>query len=346
MNYTESGAPGQDSIVVGGDSSAREGAGFTARKNECFATFPSPENQTEALAPQGVRHVSSPPGVVTYQSPSRPSSNPPAYICLGKEWLSKRPKPRGRHARKPKKITKAAARHSKDEKKTIIAARAFQREAIAFSLNFSPRKIAQLKASSDPVRIIYNEINRSAKTILGYALPISFEFDLDDNDRLHCHGIAVLPDWEKETIAKFRHVLKRAGGVMHGRGSGRQVDVDRLKDWKGWTGYQHKNADRVIALLGTEKIDYASRELKRLAFSDHDAELNRQKESRRRKKDNPTVKTATATPQRRRKLSANVRHSPARHRSVRRSPTQTWRQPSRRVCRSLQFHRRSATGPP
>jgi len=32
------------------------------------------------------------------------------------------------------------------------------------------------------------------------------------------------------TVAKLRQVLKRAGGVMHGRGSGRQVDVDRLKD--------------------------------------------------------------------------------------------------------------------
>ncbi|MCQ1779150.1 hypothetical protein NOJ05_18255 [Neorhizobium galegae] len=320
-----------------------------SRKNGCFATFLVYPKNGGRPVPQGISPVPSRVGVVTYQTPNPPTSNPPAHIALGKDWLSNRAKPRGRHARKPKKITKAAVRHSKDERKTIIAERAFQREAIAFCLNFSAKKIAQLKASNDPARIIYNEINRLAKAIFGYALPISFEFDLDGDDRLHCHGIAVLSDWEEETVAKFRQILKRAGGVMNGRGSGRQVDVDRLKDWKGWTGYQHKNADRVIALLGTDKIDYTSRELKRLAFSDHDAELARQKESRRRKRpEKPAAmpEPAKVTRQRRARVSAGGRHSLAARRSQR-SSMRLGRLPSLSCLRTnSRIYRHRSIGPP
>lgn len=252
-------------------------------QNECFATNSESQNHAEASTGQAVWASDGDEGLVTYETPTPPSvpSTLPSHIDIGREWLSKRPKPRGRHARKPKQITNAAVRLSKEERKDVIAKRASDREAVAFSLNFSPKKIAQLEASADPARIIYSAINARAKELLGYPLSLSFEFDLDDNDRLHCHGIAILPDWTNETVAKFRQVLKRAGGIMHGSGGARQVDVDRLKDWKGWAGYQHKNVDRVIARLGTDKIDYTSRELKRVAFGDHDADLQKQKARRR-----------------------------------------------------------------
>jgi hypothetical protein len=265
----------QESCAVFAVEPSQEAGG----ENECFATNSRREKPAQAPMAQGVDGAHADEGLVTYETPT-PTSAPsalPAHVGLVKEWLAKRLKPRGRHARKTKKITKAAIRLSKEEKKEVIAKRASDREAIAFSLNFSPKKIAKLEASDDPARIIYNAINARAKELLGYPLSLSFEFDLDDNDRLHCHGIAILPDWTNETVAKFRQVLKRAGGMMHGAGGARQVDVDRLKDWKGWAGYQHKNVDRVIARLGTDKIDYTSRELKRVTFADHDADLARHK---------------------------------------------------------------------
>lgn len=251
----------------------------SACENGSFATYPACGNPAQTLAGEGVEPVSGVDGLVIYEH-STPITTP-AYLPLVIERQSKAKKPRGRHARKPKPITRAWSRLSPAEKLEATFDRAFQREAIAFSLNFSGKKIAKLEASADPARDLSCAINRVAKDVLGFALPLAFSFEFSDDDRLHCHGVAILPDWETETVNRFRQVLKRAGGMMHGLGAGRQVDVKVLTDCKGWNGYRMKDRDRTIARLGTSKIDYTSNALKQVAREDHDADLARQKTRRK-----------------------------------------------------------------
>jgi hypothetical protein len=278
-------------------------------QNVSFATNPSCENDLQAVAGQGVEPFACVEGLVTYENPTltpTPTPSPstpttPAYLPLITERLAKQPKPRGRHARKRKPITKAWARLSPAEKLEATFDRAYQREAVAFSLNFSSKKIAKLEASADPARDLSCAINRVAKELLGFPLPLAFSFEFTDDDRLHCHGVAILPDWQEETVNRFRQVLKRAGGVMHGLGSGRQVDVKVLTDLKGWNGYRAKDADRAVEKLGTSKIEYISRELGRVARDDHNADLEKQK----------TRKTTQRRPARAKQPSASLTHSPA-----------------------------------
>ncbi|MBY2941406.1 hypothetical protein HF264_17070 [Rhizobium leguminosarum] len=272
-------------------------------KNASFATNSVLGNQAEAPTAQAVAAVSAAAGVVQYEHPAPTPPSPsttPAYLPLVKERLAGTPKPRGRHARKRKPITKAWVRLSPAEKLEATFDRAFQREAIAFSLNFSGKRIAKLAASADPARDLSCAINRVAKAVLGYRLPLAFSFEFTDDDRLHCHGVAILPDWEQETVNRFRQVLKGAGGMMHGLGSGRQVDVKVLTDCRGWNGYRLKDADWTVERLGTAKIEYVSRELGRIAREDHDAELARRK----------SRKTTHRRPASAKKASASLTHSP------------------------------------
>ncbi len=276
-----------------------------ASKNVSFATFSTLENHAETPSAQGVPATRDDVGLVkcehTPPSPTPPPLIPPAYLPLVAERLARTPKPRGRHARKRKPVTKAWSRLSPAEKLETTFDRAFQREAIAFSLNFSGKKIAKLETSADPARDLSCAINRVAKTVLGFPLPIAFSFEFTEDDRLHCHGVVILPDWEAETVKRFRQVLKRAGGMMHGVGSGRQIDVKVLTDWKGWNGYRMKDRDRTVTRLGTSKIDYTSNALKQVAREDHDAELEKRKVRRTTRSKPASVK----------KPSASLTHAPA-----------------------------------
>jgi hypothetical protein len=270
-------------------------------ENASFATNPACENGLQAVGGQGVAPVVCVEGLVTYENPTpTPSPTTPAYLPLITERLAKQPKPRGRYARKRKPITKAWARLSPAEKLEATFDRAYQREAVAFSLNFSGKKIAKLEASADPARDLSCAINRVAKELLGFPLPLAFSFEFTDDDRLHCHGVAILPDWQEEIVNRFRQVLKRAGGVMHGLGSGRQVDVKVPTDLKGWNGYRAKDADRAVEKLGTSKIDYISRELGRVARDDHNADLEKQKNR----------KTTHRRPARAKQALPSLTHSP------------------------------------
>ena len=297
--YYHRGREGQESCIVFTDKIRED----DVSKNASFATFLTLENHAEAPAAQGVSAISHDAGVVKYEQPTpTPSSSPtPAYLPLVTERLATMKKPRGRHARKRKPITKAWVRLSPAEKLEATFDRAFEREAVAFSLNFSGKKIAKLEASADPARDLSCAINRVAKAVLGFPLPLAFSFEFTDDDRLQCHGVAILPDWEAETVNRFRQVLKRAGGMIHRLGSGRQVDVKVLTDWKGWNGYRMKDRDRTIARLGMCKIDYTSNALKQVAREDHDAELAKHKCRKTTQKRLASAK----------KASASLTHSPA-----------------------------------
>jgi len=169
-------------------------------------------------------------------------------------------------------------------------------------------------------------INRHCRKELGYLLPLVFTFEFSPTGRLHVHGFAVLPDWEQDTIRKFRLAMKKAGGKIEGLGSGRQIDAGPLYDWKGWQGYRLKDAPRTVATLGTDKISYCSRELTRAAREAYEAELARQKAARRagrQRKPSPRAETAVASHQRRLRASASLRHSPAARRAVWPSMSQT-----------------------
>jgi len=119
-------------------------------------------------------------------------------------------------------------------------------------------------------------------------VPLTFLFEFTRaNERLHCHGAAILPATDDDTLKLFREVLKKAGGIVKGLGSGRQCDVTDLYDAIGWHGYCSKEAARTRRLLGTDKIHHVSADLRKATEDDHNA--RRAAVTAKTKRKQPTV---------------------------------------------------------
>jgi hypothetical protein len=142
---------------------------------------------------------------------------------------------------------------------------------VVFSLNFSAKRHAGLMASGNPTRSLSIAINEAAKKLFGAKLPMFFTFEFNRAQRLHCHGIAILPLLTDDMLKLFRQVLKTAGGKITGLGSGRQCDVQDLYDVDGWQGYCGKESERTRRLLGMDKITFVSADLRREAEAAHNA---------------------------------------------------------------------------
>ena len=153
-------------------------------------------------------------------------------------------------------ITGSWERLSSDDRLQLIFQHASQKDAVAFSLNFTTKKFTDLNASGDPVRSLSRSINRAAKIALGYLLDVAFIFEHTAAGRLHVHGCAIVP--AGVDLDCFRKILKAAGGKVTGLGSGRQCDISEMNNSAGWHGYCSKAVARTRRLLGTEKIAFVS----------------------------------------------------------------------------------------
>jgi hypothetical protein len=166
---------------------------------------------------------------------------------------------------------------------------------VAFSLNFSAKRLASLKKSKTPKRDLYLALNRAMKKHFGRLLPMAFFFEFTRSGRLHVHGVAILPDFLDETQKLFRRVLKTSGGKIEGLGSGRQCDVRGLHDAAGWHGYCSKDAKRTRDTLGTDDIVYVSADLRAEAQADHNARHAKTKKTTAKVKPEPVAEKAKET---------------------------------------------------
>jgi hypothetical protein len=294
--YYLNGQKGQESARPYGIKTTR----ISADKKPSFDTNPTCGKHAEAPAKQALPANSAVGSVVTYNhtpSPIAPiipiaSTSPlPGYIPLVAERLAKVAKPRGWRAAKAKaEKERFEALYSRqwlglgrDEKLQQVFHFGLMSEGVAFSLNFSAARLKRLMTSPDPARLLSQEMNRAARVCFGSIILLAFSFDVSpDGDRLHVHGIAIVPDFRNETLNRLRQMLKRAGGVVHGLGAGRQCSVDVYHHAEGWRGYLIKDQERTVEAIGTEKITFVSRELKQIAAREHNAMRAKTKARRKR----------------------------------------------------------------
>ncbi|MDQ6436640.1 hypothetical protein RB623_21535 [Mesorhizobium sp. LHD-90] len=158
---------------------------------------------------------------------------------------------------------------------------------VAWSLNLSPRKIQDLMIvaanGNDPRRSLYQEIDRQCGRILGYTPPYAFGFDLDDNDRLHLHGAAVLRAETGEHRKLFHKALATAGGKISGKSGSTQVHSKCLYDGYGWGRYSSKTAPRVRKLLAVDRVTFVNHALKQMTRMAWEAALPPKKTRAKRK---------------------------------------------------------------
>lgn len=275
-------------------------AGFSVARNTSFDTNRGVAEPAKAPVDQAVQAdtvvgrvvTNNPPfpTIPTFQTSTTPLI--PGYLSLVSERLATSPKPRGWRAAKAKAnkerfenlYSRKWVNLDRDEKLQQVFHSGLMSEAVAFSLNFSSARLERLMTSADPARVLSQELNRAARVCFGSIIPVAFAFDVSpDGDRLHIHGIAITPDFENETVNRLRQMLKRAGGVVHGLGGGRQCSIDVYHNAEGWRGYLLKDQARTVKVLGTEKITFVSRELTQIAQREHDANraLAKQRKAKR-----------------------------------------------------------------
>lgn len=140
--------------------------------------------------------------------------------------------------------------------------------ALAFTINFSDRLQATLKASGDPTRLISAYIGRELRKALGYSLPHLFVLEVSRTGKLHAHGAVVVgDDLNEERILTIDKALGRAGGKLKAARIVRQTQsyLDHLHDGEGWAKYLSKARSATSRHLGTNKISFISTDLLRLA---------------------------------------------------------------------------------
>jgi hypothetical protein len=187
----------------------------------------------------------------------------------------------------PRRTWKHLTHH---ERMTLIAKAVYLSEAVAFSLNLSRKLERDLKAAGNEARKTFSDrLRRQLKRCFSVIPEVSFLFEFDDDERLHVHGIAVLPDHRRETLAAFKLALRHAGGIDQGAASRYQADVKPLRS-NGWQFYITKDTDRTAELLRSDRIAYFSNSMTALAKAEHARTLARSKPKADR-----STKTAVVT---------------------------------------------------
>lgn len=281
-------------------------------KNESFATFQACENRAQTPEPQSVATACDGEGLVYANRHSTYPSTTPVYLTLvaneQKRLASHQEKhpPRGRHAKNSVKAMQAAHKKTKawsrlpaDDRERRVLDYAFRSESLAFTLNLTPEKQAQLRKSERPAKRLADEIQRACRCKLGRAVPISLALEITPGGRLHAHGIVTL---ERREGKAFTKALKSAGGEVVGCGSGRQTDLRKLWSAAGWKAYLAKAFHETAEALGTGKIVYQCRATVAGAREEYEASLARQKAHRK----------THSSPRSAKKASASLIHLPER----------------------------------
>ena len=148
-----------------------------------------------------------------------------------------------------------------------------KRGGFAFTLRLSRRRELLLAGSPDPARSISDKINR-ALAQAGISEPCySFvlETETATGQRPHLHGVLILNSGSDQD--RFEGALRKAGGRIEGRGASTQLHLRRL-DGRAYRWVSYTADSEVLAetseFLGTKKIVFLSRRLKRAVLDDLD----------------------------------------------------------------------------
>ena len=202
------------------------------------------------------------------------------------EATGRKKKPRGRLVARQRRetafrnLTRGWRRLSSEERQARENDFILRSEGIAWSLNFDEQTEGLIRKDKRPANCLANKIQRLAKTMTGAKVPIVLVLEETEEGRLHAHGVAILENWNKDTLTAFMDLLRRAGGRI---GGARQVALRKLFSATGWRDYITKVMPRTIANLGSHCVTYTSREITSLAREDYTRELERQKTVRRRR---------------------------------------------------------------
>ncbi len=143
----------------------------------------------------------------------------------------------------------------------------------AFTLRLSRRRERLLAGSPDPARSISDRINR-ALAQAGISEPcyaFVLETETATGQRPHLHGVLILNSGSDQD--RFEGALRKAGGRIEGRSASTQLHLRRL-DSRAYRWVSYTADSEVLAetseFLGTKKIIFLSRRLKRAVLDDLD----------------------------------------------------------------------------
>jgi hypothetical protein len=127
---------------------------------------------------------------------------------------------------------------------------------VEFSLNFSRQQERSFLRTSDPVRLLEHRLHKYLAKVGLARLPFAFSFDVDDNGRLHAHGvIQLLPGTRPEVM----NALRYAGGKISGAAGARQLmftgGVDRDPAiWAKYTTRHRKKVRELFERFGVTRV--------------------------------------------------------------------------------------------
>jgi hypothetical protein len=129
------------------------------------------------------------------------------------------------------------------------------------------------RASGDPARRLSLYLQRAMTSRLGMVLPFAFRLEVSPEGRLHAHGV-LIPSANGQ--AEIGLVLRQAGGRLKGRYTARQAKLEPIYDAAAWVsvGYLSKSIRQTSASIGSNKIDFISSGLKKIARSDWNSRLH------------------------------------------------------------------------
>ncbi|WP_306113283.1 MULTISPECIES: hypothetical protein [unclassified Roseovarius] len=130
-------------------------------------------------------------------------------------------------------------KHATQDEKFRYAGHAADRAGgVAFSLNLSDDIQRKLQDHKNPIRAFTDRLNRELKEHGLAGVPYALTLEHSAKDKLHVHGFAIAP---QDTLQALGDSLRAAGGVVVGKGRGRQLKLDQITQGTGWAHYCGKH---------------------------------------------------------------------------------------------------------
>lgn len=176
---------------------------------------------------------------------------------------SGRAAPKPRRTRGPGRLTSEQIRYNQ-----AVEAMNDIPHTMEFSLNFSFAQEGSFLNTPDPVDLFERRLNKYLRKQGLAGTPFAFAFDVNDEARLHAHGVIVV---KPELQQAVKLALRYAGGFVEGRQGSRQVllkrDADRVPaGWHRYTTMSHVKVGKLFAEFGVGdyRTSYVSTRYRRL----------------------------------------------------------------------------------
>jgi hypothetical protein len=160
------------------------------------------------------------------------------------------------------------------EKCREVVRYATRNSGLAITLNFGPDFQSYLAASTsqEPMRVIGKRMNAELARHDLNRLPIMLVLEATKEEaRLHVHGVYLAGGCSKQTIGAS---MRRAVGVVSGRGGARQFKAKHLYGADGWWSYINADVDWTRQLLGlssNDQLRWTSHSMTRLVRNNYEA---------------------------------------------------------------------------